>query len=102
MAQIPIVPVPGDKILGGLQLPGGGCVLCFGGTQANVIVIAAMLRRYEGVVAAVTGHIHGHEAGAVEYTGHKVLALPQTDGKLSAADLREYLETIMPTQITST
>lgn len=64
-----------------------------GGTQANVIVIAAMLRRYEGVVAAATGHIHGHEAGAVEYTGHKVLALPQTDGKLSAADLREYLET---------
>lgn len=74
-----------------------------GGTQANVIVIAAMLRRYEGVVAAVTGHIHGHEAGAVEYTGHKVLALPQTDGKLSAADLPGSIwRPIMPTQIMST
>ncbi len=82
-----------EKIRGACSCPEADVFFVSGGTQANVIVIAAMLRRYEGVVAAVTGHIHGHEAGAVEYTGHKVLALPQTDGKLSAADLREYLET---------
>lgn len=82
-----------EKIRAACSCPEADVFFVSGGTQANVIVIAAMLRRYEGVVAAVTGHIHGHEAGAVEYTGHKVLALPQTDGKLSAADLREYLET---------
>ena len=82
-----------EKIRGACSCPEADVFFVSGGTQANVIVIAAMLRRYEGVVAAATGHIHGHEAGAVEYTGHKVLALPQTDGKLSAADLREYLET---------
>ena len=47
-----------------------------GGTQANATVIDAMLKNYEGVVAAVTGHINGHEAGAVEADGHKVLPLP--------------------------
>lgn len=82
-----------EKIRAACSCPEADVFFVSGGTQANVIVIAAMLRRYEGVVAAATGHIHGHEAGAVEYTGHKVLALPQTDGKLSAADLREYLET---------
>ncbi len=72
-----------EKIRAACSCPEADVFFVSGGTQANVIVIAAMLRRYEGVVAAVTGHIHGHEAGAVEYTGHKVLALPQTDGKLS-------------------
>ncbi|MGN0706394.1 MAG: threonine aldolase family protein [Faecalibacterium sp.] len=64
-----------------------------GGTQTNAIVIASMLRRWEGVVSAATGHINGHEAGAVEYTGHKVLGLPHVSGKLEAADLRNYLAT---------
>ena len=83
--RYPIVPVPGRRSGAACSCPEADVFFVSGGTQANVIVIAAMLRRYEGVVAAVTGHIHGHEAGAVEYTGHKVLALPQTDGKLSAA-----------------
>ena len=82
-----------EKIRTACGCPEADVFFLSGGTQANVIVIAAMLRRYEGVVAAVTGHIHGHEAGAVEYTGHKVLALPQTDGKLSASTLQDYLET---------
>ena len=47
-----------------------------GGTQANQIVIAAILKPYQGVVCADTGHINTHETGAVEATGHKVLALP--------------------------
>ncbi|MDE7130789.1 MAG: low specificity L-threonine aldolase [Lachnospiraceae bacterium] len=63
-----------------------------GGTQTNQIVIDSMLAKYEGVVAATTGHVNVHEAGAVEYTGHKVLGLPHTDGKLSAAEIGSYME----------
>ena len=64
-----------------------------GGTQTNEIVISTMLKDYEGVIAASTGHINVHEAGAIEYAGHKVIALPQEQGKLKAADLKNYLET---------
>ncbi len=63
-----------------------------GGTQTNMIVIHTMLRPYEGVVAARTGHVSLHEAGAIEAHGHKVLPLPQHQGKLRADDLQEYLE----------
>lgn len=65
--------------------------LLVGGTQTNQIVIASMLRLYEGVLAATTGHINVHEAGAIEYTGHKVLPLPGYEGKISADDLGAYL-----------
>lgn len=67
--------------------------VCFltGGTQTNMIVISTMLDEYEGVLAAETGHIGTHEAGAVEYTGHKVLPLPQKEGKIEAADLETFL-----------
>ena len=58
-----------------------------GGTQANQIVIAAILKPYQGVVCADTGHINTHETGAVEATGHKVLALPSKDGKISAQQI---------------
>lgn len=61
-----------------------------GGTQANMTVIAAALRPHQGVLSAVTGHINAHETGAVEATGHKVLALPGgRAGKLSAAQIAE-------------
>ena len=64
-----------------------------GGTQTNSIVIAAALRPHQGAVAAVTGHINVHETGAVEATGHKVLALPcGEDGKLSAEAVAEIVE----------
>ncbi len=56
-----------------------------GGTQANLTVIDACLRPHQGVISADTGHIHVHETGAVEATGHKVLAVPTEDGKLDAA-----------------
>ena len=59
-----------------------------GGTQTNLTVIAAVLRPWEGVLCADTGHINCHETGAVEATGHKVLALPHSEGKISAARLR--------------
>ena len=72
--------------------PGAEVFLLTGGTQTNSTVIATLLRDYQGVVAAQTGHIAVHEAGAVEYTGHKVLTLPQREGKISARDLSAYLE----------
>lgn len=62
-----------------------------GGTQTNQVVISSMLHRTEGVISAVTGHVAQHEAGAIEYTGHKVLTLPQKEGKISACDLKNYL-----------
>ncbi len=66
--------------------------LLSGGTQTNQIVIDTMLAPYEGVVCAESGHIECHEAGAVEYTGRKVLTVPQHDGKIEVAELREFLE----------
>ena len=62
-----------------------------GGTQTNRVVISTLLKSYEGVVAAVTGHVNGHEAGAIEHAGHKVLALPHHEGRLDAEELRAYL-----------
>lgn len=63
-----------------------------GGTQTNQVVIDTMLAPYEGVVTADTGHINGHEAGAIEACGHKVLGLPHEEGKLPADALRKYIE----------
>lgn len=60
-----------------------------GGTQANLTVISAILRPYQGAVAANTGHINVHETGAIEATGHKVLPIPSEDGKITAAQVRE-------------
>lgn len=58
-----------------------------GGTQANTTVIAAALRPYEGVLCAHTGHINVHETGAIESSGHKCLALPGRDGRISASQV---------------
>lgn len=63
-----------------------------GGTQTNAVVIDSMLQKYEGVVAAQTGHINVHEAGAVEFTGHKVLPLASYEGKMRADELCSFLE----------
>lgn len=60
--------------------------------MTNALVIASLLKKIEGVIAAETGHITTHETGAIEFTGHKVLSLPQTDGKISAAQIRALLE----------
>ena len=62
-----------------------------GGTQANAVVIDTMLYPYEGVVAASSGHVAQHEAGAIEYGGHKVLSLPQKDGKITAAQIEDFV-----------
>lgn len=63
-----------------------------GGTQANTTVIAHILRPYQGVLAATSGHINVHETGAIESTGHKVLATPTEDGKLTAKQIDEAMQ----------
>ena len=63
-----------------------------GGTQTNSIVLSALLRNHEGVIAANTGHIAVHEAGAVEANGHKVIELPAIDGKLSSKSIANYID----------
>lgn len=63
-----------------------------GGTQTNTTVIAAALRPHQGVIAATSGHINVHETGAIEATGHKVLAVPSADGKLTGREVRRVYE----------
>ena len=82
-----------EKIRRACACPEAAVHFLVGGTQTNSTVIAALLRDYEGVVAAQTGHIGVHEAGAVEYTGHKVLTLPQHEGRIDADELKAYLDT---------
>lgn len=67
--------------------------LLVGGTQTNATVIDGVLRRHEGVLAAESGHINVHEAGAIEAAGHKVLVLPQHDGKVRAEEVEHYIDT---------
>ncbi len=63
-----------------------------GGTQTNMTVLDALLHKTQGVIAASSGHISVHEAGAIESSGHKVLTLEGTQGKLEAAAVRQYLQ----------
>ena len=62
-----------------------------GGTQTNMTVIAAALRPHQGALCAVSGHINGHETGAVEATGHKVLTVPSEDGKITAKQVEDVV-----------
>lgn len=64
-----------------------------GGTQTNQLVISTMLQPYEGVIGATTAHIAAHEAGAIEYSGHKVLTVPSHDGKIDPSELVDLIET---------
>ncbi len=80
-----------NKIREACGCPDADVEFLVGGTQTNAAVISTMLKDYEGVIAAATGHVNVHEAGAIEYTGHKVLALPHRDGKLSAETLCSYI-----------
>ena len=63
-----------------------------GGTQANTTVINAILRPYQGVLSADTGHINVHETGAIEATGHKVITLPNKEGKITAEQVQKAYE----------
>ncbi|MGL5346675.1 MAG: threonine aldolase family protein [Peptostreptococcaceae bacterium] len=63
-----------------------------GGTQANLIIISSILRPYESVIAANTGHINVHETGAIEATGHKINIVNSNDGKLTVRGIKEVLD----------
>ena len=80
-----------EKIRAACGCPEAEVFLLTGGTQTNQITIASLLASYEGVVAVKTGHVGNHEAGAIEYTGHKVLELPEHQGKMCAKELEAYL-----------
>lgn len=82
-----------EKIRAAIGCPEAEIFFLVGGTQTNQVVLDALLRAYDGVIAAESGHVNVHEAGAIEHGGHKVLALGHTDGKLSAETVREYVET---------
>lgn len=81
------------KIRDYINCPNADIYFLVGGTQTNQTVIDSMLSNYDGVVAAATGHVACHEAGAIEYSGHKVITLPAHEGKIDAAELKEMLET---------
>ena len=78
-------------ILEACGIANGDVFLLEGGTQANAVVIDRLLDHNDGVIAADTAHINVHEAGAIESNGHKILTLPNHDGKLDAAHIRDYI-----------
>lgn len=82
-----------EKIKQACECPEAEVEFLVGGTQTNAVVISTMLHDYEGVIAANTGHISTHEAGAIEYTGHEVLEIPAENGKISADTLKTFMDT---------
>ena len=81
-----------EKIQKACQCEDAEVHFLIGGTQTNATIIDAILANYQGVLAADSGHIACHEAGAIEATGHKVITLPHILGKISGAQVKEYLE----------
>lgn len=80
-----------EKIRTACGMPGADIFFLSGGTQTNATVIDGILKSYEGVVCAETGHINVHEAGAIEAEGHRVIALPAVNGKLEATSLDRFM-----------
>ena len=72
--------------------PHASVFFMIGGTQANSTVVAFFLKPWEGVIAVNSGHINVHESGAIEATGHRVIALQGRNGLLDSDDLKNYLE----------
>ncbi|KAB7791163.1 threonine aldolase family protein [Bifidobacterium leontopitheci] len=81
-----------SRIKDACDAPDAGVWFLVGGTQTNQTVIDSVLPQYAGVVTVESGHPNVHEAGAIEATGHKVITLPQHDGKLNPDDLASYCE----------
>ncbi len=80
-----------EKIRDAIAAPDAEVYFLAGGTQTNQIVIDCMTEAYEGVIAASSGHVALHEAGAIEFSGHKVLPIPQKDGKITADAVNDYI-----------
>lgn len=79
------------KIKEKFDCPNADVHFLVGGTQANQVVISTVLAPYEGVISIRSGHVNGHEAGAIEFSGHKVLVLDGPDGKLTAEGVDKYV-----------
>ncbi len=84
-----------NRIREACGLPDAQIYFLTGGTQTNATTIDSMLYQYEGVICVGSGHINVHEAGAVEFTEHKIITLPETDGKMEAKVLDKYLDDYM-------
>lgn len=84
-----------QKIRSACSAPKADIYFLSGGTQSNLVVISAILKPYQGVIAADTGHVTTHEAGAIEHGGHKVLAVKNDDGKVRAADVEACVMTYL-------
>ena len=81
-----------SKIKKACNKPDADVYFLTGGTQTNQIVISTVLKPFEGVIAANTGHVSGHEAGAIEFSGHKVLQILHKDGKLSHISIENLIK----------
>lgn len=81
-----------EKIKKACACPEAEVFFLVGGTQTNQIIISTMLDSHEGVIAATSGHVSIHEAGAIEYLGHKVIEMPEEHGKLAASAIKSVLE----------
>lgn len=84
-----------DRIREACGLPDAQIFFLTGGTQTNATTIDSMLYQYEGVICVGSGHINVHEAGAVEFTEHKIITLPDAQGKMEAMVLDKYLDDYM-------
>ena len=80
-----------DRIRKACGCPNAEVDLLVGGTQTNATCIDALLRSYQGVIAPATGHVSVHEAGAIEFGGHKVLGIPHKNGKITAEQIGNYI-----------
>ena len=80
------------RIREAIGMPDAQIFFLTGGTQTNATTIDSMLYQYEGVICVDSGHINVHEAGAVEFTEHKIITLPGKEGKMDARTLRKYLD----------
>ena len=103
LAETNMEPLPGygmdhysesakEKIRAACGCPDAEVEFLVGGTQTNAVVISTMLRDWEGVIAADSGHVSVHESGAIEFTGHKVIQIPAKNGKLEASAVRRLLD----------
>ena len=84
-----------DRIREAIGMPDAQIFFLTGGTQTNATTIDSMLYQYEGVICVGSGHINVHEAGAVEFTEHKIITIPDTLGKMEAKVLDKYLDDYM-------
>ena len=81
-----------DMIREAVGAPDAEVMFLVGGTQTNATAIDGILRRHEGVLAAASGHIAVHESGAIEASGHKVLTLPEREGKVCSEDVERFIK----------